>query len=94
MSEQEARQQVLQLHNQMFMSPQVFSHRWGFGSLELAQICCVSQSTTNHWLGGRTSRREAGLPYQRIMAVADFLLENASQVHPLLEQWHSNRQQG
>ncbi|MGQ4650330.1 hypothetical protein [Lyngbya aestuarii] len=87
------RDQVLQLHNQMFMSPQLFSHRWGLGSLELAQICSVSQSTTNHWLGGRISRREAGFPYQRILAVADFLLENAAQVQPLLEQWHSNGQQ-
>jgi transposase len=90
MSQSQRRQQVLQLHNQMFLSPQEFSYRWGIEYEELAQICCISKSTTYHWLGGQASRREAGEPYQRIMAVADFLLSNAEQIHPLLERWHTN----
>lgn len=93
MSEQQRQQQVLQLHNQMFLSPQDFSYRWGIQSEELAEICCVSKSTTYHWLGGQASRREAGEPYQRIMAVADMLLENAEQVYPMLERWQSRRHQ-
>ncbi len=90
MSQPYRRQQVLQLHNQMFISPQDFSYRWGIEYEELAEICCVSKSTTYHWLGGQASRREAGKPYQRIMAVADFLLSNAEQIHPLLERWSTN----
>jgi len=94
MTEADKSQQVLQLHNQMFLSPQEFAYHWGVGALELAQICCVSQSTTNHWLGGQSSRRQAGQPYQRILAVADFLLENAAQVQPLLEQWYRSQPRG
>ncbi|MBW4544076.1 MAG: helix-turn-helix domain-containing protein [Symplocastrum torsivum CPER-KK1] len=88
MSQAKRRQRVLQLHNQMFMSPQDFSFRWNVGYEELAEICGISKSTTYHWLGGQASRREAGLPYQRIMAMADFLLTNAERVQPLLERWH------
>ena len=43
-----------------------------------------------HWLGGQASRREAGLPYQRIMAVADFLFANAEVINPLLQEWHNS----
>lgn len=91
MSEPETRQRVLELHNQMFLSPQEFSYRWGLGYEQLAEICCISKSTTYHWLGGQASRREAGEPYQRIMAVADMLLENAEEVCPMLEQWDGRR---
>lgn len=91
MSSQQTRQQVLELHNQMFISPQDFSFRWGIGYEELAEICAISKSTTYHWLGGQASRREAGLPYQRIMAMADFLLTNAERVQPLLERWHTRQ---
>jgi len=93
MTEQQRPQQVLQLHNQMFLSPQDFSYRWGIEYEELAEICCVSKSTTYHWLGGQASRRSAGEPYQRIMAVADMLLENAEQVYPMLERWQTRRQE-
>ena len=83
----EIENQVLQLHNQMFISPQDFSYRWEVGYEALAEICCISKSSTYHWFGGRVSRRQAGKAYQRILAVADFLLTNAEQVHPLLERW-------
>jgi len=43
-----------------------------------------SKSTTYHWFGGRA---RAGGPYQKILAMADFLLANAEQVYPLLERW-------
>jgi hypothetical protein len=62
MSSEQARQQVLELHNQMFISPQDFSYRWGLGYEQLAHICCLSKSTTYHWLGGQASRREAVYP--------------------------------
>lgn len=70
-----------------FISPEDFSYRWGVGYEDLAEICCLSKSTTYHWFGGRASRRRAGRPYQRILAMADFLLTNAEQVYPLLERW-------
>lgn len=87
MSEAEKRQQVLELLQQMFVSPSDFCYRWGLGYEELAKICCVSKSTTYHWLAGLASRRVAGRSYQRILAVTDFLLSNAERVHPLLERW-------
>jgi hypothetical protein len=93
MSSEQTRQQVRELHNLMLMSPQDFSFRWGIGYEELADICAISKSTTYHWLGGQASRRQAGLPYQRIMAVADLLLENAEQVYPMLERWQTRRQE-
>ncbi|AUT02866.1 hypothetical protein CLI64_22035 [Nostoc sp. CENA543] len=91
MSETQKSQKLLELHNQMFISPQNFSYRWGLGYEELAKICSISKSTTYHWLGGQASRRAAGLPYQRIMAVADFLLANTEVIQPLLEQWHQSQ---
>jgi len=63
----------------------------GIGYDTLAEICCVSKSSTYHWLAGQTSRRVAGRPYQRILAVADFLLTNAERIQPMLERW---REQG
>ena len=44
------------------------------------------------WLGGQASDREAGEPYLRLMAVANMLPENASQVYPMLERWQTRRQ--
>ncbi len=79
---------VLQLHSQMFMSPDDFSYRWGVGYKTLAEICCVSRSTAYHWLGGKASRRQAGKQYQRILAMTNFLLSNAEQIQPLLERWY------
>lgn len=90
--EKQKQEQILQRHNQMFMSPQDFCFRWDKTAEELAQICGVSQSTTNHWLGGKSSRRSPGKPYQRILAIADFLLSNPNQIHPLLERWFSSRE--
>lgn len=86
-----AQRQVLALHNQMQMTPQEFSYRWGVDSETLAQMCCLSKSTTYHWLGGQASRRTAGQSYQRILAVADFMLSHAEQIQPLLESWQRQR---
>jgi hypothetical protein len=91
MVESDTQRRVLELHNQMFLSPQVFSYRWNIDNETLAEICCLSKATTYHWLGGQASRRPAGLPYQRIMALADLLLENAEQACPLLEGWQARR---
>lgn len=78
---------VLELHNQKTLHPEVFSFHWGTDAAAIAAICGVSKSSANHWLGGRSSRRTPGIPYQRILAVADFLLRNADRVQPLLEHW-------
>ena len=83
--------QLLQLHNQMFISPEDFSYRWDVGYETLGEICCLSKSTTYHWLGGRASRRMPSRSSQRILAVADLLLANAEQVYPLLERWRSDQ---
>jgi len=82
--------QILTLHNQMLMSPEEFSYKWNVSYETLAELCCLSKTTTYHWLGGRASRRHAGQPYQRILAVSDFLLVYAKQIYPLLDEW--NRQ--
>lgn len=85
-------QQVLSLLNQMLLSPSEFCFRWGLEYDELADICGVSKSTTYHWLGGQSSRREAGESYQRLIAIADVILENASRLEPLLHRWLNQRQ--
>lgn len=87
MTDSNPQQQVLQLHSQMFMSPEEFSYKWDVDYETLAEICCLSKSTTYHWLGGQASRRAAGMPYQRILAVADYLLTHAEQMLPLLRSW-------
>ena len=80
-------QRVLELHNRMLLSAETFSFRWGMDAVAIAAICGVSKSSASHWLGGRTSRRIPAVAYQRILAVADFLLANADRVQPLLERW-------
>jgi hypothetical protein len=90
--ESAAQRRILELHNQMALSPQAFCYRWGIDAATLAQLCCVSQSTTYHWLAGQASRRVAGASYQRILAVADFLLTHAEQMQPLLDTWHRQQQ--
>lgn len=81
-------QRVLELHNLMCMNPETFSYRWGMNAGEIAAICGVSQSSASHWLSGRSSRRTPSIAYQRILAVADFLLTNSDQIQPLLKRWH------
>lgn len=86
----EARQEVLHHHiPRMYLTPQAFSARWDVNYEELAQLCCVSKSTTYHWLGGQTSRRVAGLPYQRILALTDFLLTYPMLVLTFIRAWES-----
>ncbi len=86
------RQEVLTLLSQMLISPSEFCFRWGLGYEELADLCGVSKSTTYHWLGGQSSRREAGEAYQRLMALADVILENAGRLEPILHRWLNRRQ--
>lgn len=85
-------QRILKLHNQMTLNPETFSFRWGMNAAEIAAICGVSLSSASHWLGGRTSRRIPGIAYQRILAVADFLLTNADRIQPLLERWQQTEE--
>lgn len=86
-----SQQQVLRLLQQMRLSPAEFCFRWNFSAAELARICGVSQSTTYHWLGGQTSRREVAECYQRLLALMDFALENAQEVEPRLQHWLQQR---
>ena len=85
-------QRIVELHNQMLLSPETFSFRWGMDAAEIAAICGVSRSSASHWLSGRTSRRIPGVAYQRILAVADFLLANADRVQPMLEHWQRSEE--
>lgn len=88
-----SKQRVVELQNQMMMHPEIFSFRWGMDATEIAAICGVSRSSANHWLGGRSSRRVPGIPYQRILAMTDFLLTNAERIQPLMERWHQQSEQ-
>lgn len=83
--------QILTLHNRMLMSPEEFSYKWNVSYETLAELCCLSKTTTYHWLGGQASRCQSGQPYRRILAVSDFLIVYADQIYPLLEEW--NRQE-
>jgi hypothetical protein len=75
----------------MALPPAEFYFRWKLNATELARICGVSQSTSYHWLGGQTSHREAGEPYQRLLAMMDLALEHADDVAPLLRHWLQQR---
>lgn len=85
----EQQQQVLGLLHQMFLSPQEFCYRHSIGYEQLAEICCLSKSTTYHWLGGQASRRIASRPSQRILAMTDILLSNTEQAYPLVNEWRT-----
>ncbi len=84
MDNYQVRQQILELINQMLLSPSEFCYRWDLDYEALANICGLSKSTTYHWLGGQDSRRIAGKPYQRLIAIVDLLLENATDSQVLL----------
>lgn len=79
--------QILSLLERLNFSPAYFCFRWNLTYEQLAELCGVSKSTTYHWLGGQSSRREAGKPYRRLMSMADILLTNAPTTEPLIRQW-------
>ena len=57
-----------------FLSPDIFLARWTLTYLEISQICCCSVSTVEHWFSEGSRRRLPADSYQKLLAVADFLL--------------------
>lgn len=87
MASREKRDLIIKLQSKMLLTPQEFAFRWDLSASELAQICSVSQSTADHWLGGKSSRRVASKPHQKILGMTDFMLSNAPRITLLLERW-------
>ncbi|MBW4474315.1 MAG: helix-turn-helix domain-containing protein [Stenomitos rutilans HA7619-LM2] len=77
----EAQYQLLrQLLDLPLLSPDAFLARWTLTYLEVSQICCCSVSTVEHWFSEGTGRRSPADSYQKLLAVADFLLMHGETV--------------
>jgi hypothetical protein len=60
------------------LSPNDFAARWTLSYRQIAQICCCSTSTVEHWFSTGIGKRSPAECYQKLLAVADFLLANGS----------------
>lgn len=60
------------------LSPDDFAARWTVSYRQIAQICCCSTSTVEHWFSTGSGRRLPAASYQKLLAIADFLLTNGS----------------
>lgn len=65
------------------LSPAEFLARWTLTYLEISQICCCSLSTVEHWFSEGAGRRSPATSYQKLLAIADFLLTNGESLHLL-----------
>ena len=69
------------------LSPDDFAARWTVTYRQMAAICCCSTSTVEHWFSTGTGRRPPAQCYQKLLAIADFLLRNTDSVHPWRQLW-------
>lgn len=63
------------------LPPDDFLARWTLSYLEISQICCCSVSTVEHWFSAGAGRRAPAASYQKLLAIADFLLTNSDFFH-------------
>lgn len=69
------------------LSPDDFAARWTVSYRQIAQICCCSISTVEHWFSTGSGRRSPAASYQKLLAIADFLLRNSGSVHVWRQIW-------
>lgn len=69
------------------LSPDAFLARWTLTYQDLSQICCCSLSTVEHWFAQGAGRRSPAASYQKLLAIADFLLRNSDSVHTWRQFW-------
>jgi hypothetical protein len=77
-------QQLLDLP---LLSPDEFLARWTLTYQDLSQICCCSLSTVEHWFTASAGRRSPATSYQKLLAIADFLLSNGERIHYWQQFW-------
>lgn len=65
------------------LSPDDFAARWTVSYQQIAQICCCSTSTVEHWFSRGTGRRSPAASYQKLLALADFLLTYGESIQHL-----------
>lgn len=76
-------QQLLlqQLLDLPLLSPDAFLARWTLTYQDVSRICCCSLSTVEHWFSTGEGRRSPAASYQKLLAIADFLLTNVDSIH-------------
>jgi hypothetical protein len=65
------------------LSPEAFLTRWTLSYQELSQICCCSISTVEHWFCEGAGKRAPAASYQKLLAIADFLLTHSDLIQYL-----------
>ncbi|MBD3886410.1 helix-turn-helix domain-containing protein [Phormidium tenue FACHB-886] len=63
------------------LSPDDFVARWTLSYRQISQICCCSISTVEHWFSNGAGRRLPTENYQKLLAIADFLLTNSDSIY-------------
>ena len=74
------RQLLRQLLDLPILLPDDFLARWTLTYLEVSQICGCSSSTVEHWFSEGAGRRSPSESYQKLLAIADFLLTNSEAI--------------
>ncbi|MGG6270895.1 hypothetical protein ACQ4M3_41445 [Leptolyngbya sp. AN03gr2] len=69
------------------LTPENFAARWSLSYREMSRICCCSRSTVEHWFSTGSGQRPAAECYQRLLAIADFLLTNGDSIHAWQQIW-------
>ncbi|MBW4694180.1 MAG: helix-turn-helix domain-containing protein [Lyngbya sp. HA4199-MV5] len=69
------------------LMPDDFVARWTMSYREISQICCCSTSTVEHWFSTGAGRRAPAQCYQKLLAIADFLLTNVDAIHYWQQLW-------
>lgn len=62
------------------LSPNEFVARWTVNYRQISQICCCSISTVKHWFSEGAARRPPAKSYQKLLAIADFLLTHSVEI--------------
>lgn len=69
------------------LTPDDFVVRWTLSYRQISQICCCSLSTVEHWFAQGSGRRSPAESYQKLLAIADFLLSNGESIHYWQQLW-------
>lgn len=69
------------------LSPDEFLRRWTLTYLEVSRICHCSVSTVEHWFSEGSGKRAPAASYQKLLAIADFLLTNSDFIHHGQQFW-------
>lgn len=71
--------------NLPLLSPDDFLAKYSLSYEAVAEICCCSRSTAEHWFAHGGSYRSPAASYQKLLAIADFVFENAELLRLLFD---------